>query len=74
MCKMRYRSPERIIKLYNWLWDRAVKSKLPPFNQLQPVSLTGRALWQLVPQMVKIGEAMNSRKYRDAVSVIIHSN
>lgn len=71
---MRHRDPERIIKLYHWLWRRAIHYKRPPFYKLKPVSLTGRALWQIVPQMVKVDEAMKSRAFRDAVSVIIHSN
>lgn len=72
---MRTRSPERIIKLYTWLWRRAVNSKCyPPFYQLQPKTLTGRCIALLIPQMLRIREAQNSRAYREAVSVFIHSN
>lgn len=71
---MRQRDPERIIKLYNWLWRRAVKSKRPPFTLLRPTTLTGRCIMLIMPQMLRISEAMKSREYRDAVSVIIHSN
>lgn len=71
---MRQRDPERIIKLYNWLWRRAVKSKLPPFNQLRPDTLTGRCIALLIPQMIRISEAMKSQKYREAIAMIIHSN
>jgi hypothetical protein len=71
---MRSRSPERIIKLYDWLWARAVKGKEMPFDQLKPTTWTGRAIYLLIPHRLQIREAMKSQEYRDAVSVIIHSN
>lgn len=71
---MKHRDPERIIKLYNWLWLRAINNKSAPFSQLQPSTWTGRAISLLVPQIIKIKQAMQSRAYRDAVSKIIHSN
>ena len=72
--KKTQRSPERIIKLYNWLWDRAVKSKHPSFYQLQADTLTGRCIALLIPQRLRIKEAMKSPAYRKAVAKIIHSN
>ena len=71
---MRTRSPERIIKLYNRLWRRAVKLQERPFWQLKPNTLTGRSIVLLIPQMLQITQAMKSRAYREAVSLLIHSN
>lgn len=71
---MRQRSPERTIKLYNWLWRRSIKSKTPPFVALQPRTLTGRCIVLIIPQMLRIDKAMKSPAYREAVSKIVHSN
>lgn len=68
---MKQRSPERIIELYNWLWRRAAKGT---FSRLKPSTWTGRGIYLLIPEVIRIKEAMKSQKYRDAVSVIIHSN
>jgi hypothetical protein len=72
--KKTQRSPERIIKLYDWLWRRVNKGKSPLFCELKLSTLSERALYQLIPQMIPIHQALKSRKYRDAISVIIHSN
>ena len=71
---MRCRDPQRIIELNNWLWRRAIYSECPPFRKLQPQTLTGRCIVLIVPQMIRIEEAMNSREYREAVTKIVHSN
>ena len=71
---MRHRDPESIIKLYHRLWRRAVESKGVPFDKLKPKTLTGRSIVLLIPQMLRIRQAMNSQAYRDAVSILIHSN
>ena len=68
------REPERIIKLYDWLWRRANDGKRPLFCKLKLASLTGRAIVLLIPQMLPIHQAIKSPAFRDAVAKIIHSN
>jgi hypothetical protein len=72
--KKKQRSPEQIIKLYDWLWARAVKGKEMPFDQLKPTTWTGRAIYLVMPQRLQLRKAMKSQAYRDAVTKIIHSN
>lgn len=71
---MRQRDPERIIKLYDWLWRRADGSKCMPFLKLKPVTLTGHCIMLLSLPRARIAEAMKSQAYREAVSAIIQSN
>ena len=72
---MKQRSPEQIIKLYDWLWRRAAKGTMGQhFSQMKPLTLTGRCIVLLGLQRARIHEAMKSRVYREDVSKIIHSN
>ena len=71
---MKNRTPEQIIRLYNRVWNRAVKLQHPPFSNLKPVTLTARCIIKLSVPMVKIRDAMKSKPYMDAVTKIIHSN
>jgi len=72
--KKKQRSPEQIIKLYNRIWNRAVKSDHPPFSNLKPKTLTARCIVRLTLPMARIREAMKSKEYMDTVTNIIHSN
>ncbi len=68
------RDPERIIKLYDWLWRRANNGKFPPFCKINPKTLTARSIVLLAPPRALIREVMKTQAYRDAVSKIIRSN
>jgi len=68
------RSPEHIIKLYDWLWRRANKGERPQMCQLNPKTLTGRCILLITSQMMPIHKLINSGAYRRAVLKIIHSN
>ena len=74
MNQKKQRDPERIIKLYDWLWRRANKGKYAPFLKFKPRTLTGRCIMLLALPRTRIHVAMKSQAYRDAVSKIIYSN
>ena len=73
---MKKRNPERIIKLYRWLWSRAVKHRVQLFlgRETNTLPLTERCLLLLAPSMSAIQQLLKSPAFHRAVEEIIHSN
>jgi len=77
--KKTQRSPEHIIKLYDWLWLRAKKDNkhthlLVLTLNIKTYSLTERCILLLAPQMLRIRRIINTPAFRKAVLEIITSN